>query len=304
MTVFSELYSAYYNAVADILKKASDHLVTQKEIRETAQKAAFSESMLSIVPALTEERWQVLRKDGRTVLDHDPTMPLTLLQKRWLKAIFLDPRIRLFEDQLPEAPDVEPLFTPEDVAVVDRYADGDPYEDVQYRAHFRLILNALNMNYPLQIDYTSGKGKHARLILMPRRLEYSEKDDKFRLIGEDSRRTCVINVGRIVSVRPYAGQLEWYAAGKEQDRAEVVLEVVDQRNALERVLMHFAHFEKEAEKLDDLHYRVTIRYDRDDETEMVIRILSFGPLVHVTGPDRFVHLIRERLMLQKHCGLI
>ena len=211
---------------------------------------------------------------------------------------------RLFEDQLPEAPDVEPLFTPEDVAVVDRYADGDPYEDAQYRAHFRLILNALNMNYPLQIDYTSGKGKHARLILMPRRLEYSEKDDKFRLIGEDSRRTCVINVGRIVSVRPYAGQLEWYAAGKEQDRAEVVLEVVDQRNALERVLMHFAHFEKEAEKLDDLHYRVTIRYDRDDETEMVIRILSFGPLVHVTGPDSFVHLIRERLMLQKHCGLI
>ena len=100
MTVFSELYSAYYNAVADILKKASDHPVTQKEIRETAQKAAFSESMLSIVPALTEERWQVLRKDGRTVLDHDPTMPLTLLQKRWLKAIFLDPRIRLFEDQV------------------------------------------------------------------------------------------------------------------------------------------------------------------------------------------------------------
>ena len=104
MTVFSELYSAYYNAVADILKKASDHPVTQKEIRETAQKAAFSESMLSIVPALTEERWQVLRRDGRTVLDHVPTMPLTLLQKRWLKAIYLDPRIRLFEDQLPEAP--------------------------------------------------------------------------------------------------------------------------------------------------------------------------------------------------------
>ena len=303
MMVFSELYSAYYNAVAEILRKASDHPVSRREITEITQKAAFSESMLSIVPALTGGKWQVLREDGTAVLDHPPTMPLTMLQKRWIKAILLDPRIRLFEEEIPELPEVEPLFTPEDVTVVDRYADGDPYEDEHYRRHFRLILNALKLKYPLNIEYRTGKGRTARTVLMPERLEYSEKDDKFRLIGEDERRLGVINVGRIISMRPFAGVLERPGHVKAAGKASVVFEVRDERNALERVLMHFAHFEKEAEKLDGEHYRVTVHYDRDDETEMVIRILSFGPLVRVTGPEDFVGLIRERLIRQKNLGL-
>ena len=76
----------------------------------------------------------------------------------------------------------------------------------------------------------------------------------------------------------------------------------DRRNTPERVLMHFAHFEKQAERLADGRYRVTILYDFDDETEMVIRILSFGPTVRVTAPDNFVSLMRERLIKQKSCG--
>ena len=42
---------------------------------------------------------------------------------------------------------------------------------------------------------------------------------------------------------------------------------------------------KLAKRLDDKHYRVTLRYDRQDETEMVIRILSFGSAVRVTEPE-------------------
>ena len=65
--------------------------------------------------------------------------------------------------------------------------------------------------------------------------------------------------------------------------------------------MHFAHFEKQAEKLDDKRYKVTVTYDKDDETEIVIRILSFGPMVKVTAPQHFVDLIKERLISQKSC---
>ena len=66
--------------------------------------------------------------------------------------------------------------------------------------------------------------------------------------------------------------------------------------------MHFAHFEKQAEKLEENRYRVTITYDKNDETEIVIRILSFGPMVKVTMPQSFVDLIKERLISQKSCG--
>ena len=43
--------------------------------------------------------------------------------------------------------------------------------------------------------------------------------------------------------------------------------------------------------------------DKDDETEMVIRILSFGPMIKVTAPQHFVELIKQRLIRQKSCGL-
>lgn len=44
---------------------------------------------------------------------------------------------------------------------------------------------------------------------------------------------------------------------------------------------------------------MTIHYDKEDEIEMVIRILSFGPLIRVTAPQHFVDLIKQRLLEQK-----
>ena len=43
--------------------------------------------------------------------------------------------------------------------------------------------------------------------------------------------------------------------------------------------------------------------DRFDETEIVIRVLSFGPYVKVLEPEGFVNLIKERLISQKSCEL-
>ena len=64
---------------------------------------------------------------------------------------------------------------------------------------------------------------------------------------------------------------------------------------------YFAHFEKQAERIEADRYRVTVSYDKDDETEIVIRILSFGPMIRVTAPQHFVELIKERLINQKSC---
>jgi len=54
-----------------------------------------------------------------------------------------------------------------------------------------------------------------------------------------------------------------------------------------------------AEKQDDLHYRILVTYNEEDETEMLIRLLSFGPVVKVRSPEDFVMKIRDRLIKQK-----
>ena len=71
----------------------------------------------------------------------------------------------------------------------------------------------------------------------------------------------------------------------------------------QRVMLHFAHFEKEAEREDERHYLLRITYDTEDETELLVRVLSFGPRVEVLAPTHFRTLIRERLIKQKSCGL-
>lgn len=300
--IFSELYSAYYNTIAAVLAAAVDHPLQANELNRIIEERAFGESMLNIPSALKEERWQLIKTDGTTPLQHIPTMPLTTLQKRWLKAIANDPRIRLFTDQPLDFPDVEPLFLPEDILVFDKYSDGDEYESERYIQNFRFILDAIRNQSPLNITLDNKKGNLVTKIVMPKYLEYSEKDDKFRLIGGGRYFDSIINLGRIVSCKTYEKPFKIYQKRKIRKASETVLfELIDQRKSLERVLLHFAHFEKTAEKLGENRYRITAYYDKNDETEMVIRILSFGPMIKVTAPQHFVDLIKQRLLDQKSC---
>ena len=184
--------------------------------------------------------------------------------------------------------------------IFDKYGDGDPYEDPQYIEHFRLILDAIKAKSPLRIFMKSRTGGVLHFVMTPKYLEYSEKDDKFRLIGSGRKYTDTVNLGRIVSCEKYTGAYTPKPATRGQSGPQTVtFELVDERNALERVLLHFAHFEKEAERMDEKRYKVSVTYEKDDETEVLIRILSFGPMVKVTGPDKFIELIKERLMKQR-----
>lgn len=301
--LFSELYGAYYNAVAKILSVAVKGELNEKEMRRIVDKYAFSESTLSILPALKEEKWQLVTRDLQTPMMHEPTLPLTLLQKRWLKAITLDPRVRLFGIPTDGLEDVEPLFTSADCYVFDSYADGDDYESETYIQLFRRILDAVKNRYPLKLEVENRNGDLVQMNVIPEYIEYSEKDDKFRLITSGCGYAPTVNIGRVRSCKRYYGGNIQVRGSLPKKPNRIVLELTDARNALERVLLHFAHFEKQAERLGENKYRVTILYDQDDETELVIRVLSFGPFVKAIEPERFVNLIRERLIKQKSCGL-
>lgn len=79
----------------------------------------------------------------------------------------------------------------------------------------------------------------------------------------------------------------------------LVLELTNERNALERAMLHFSHLDKETERIDENRYKITLFYEREDETELLIRVLSFGPVLKVIFPDDFVKKLCERLEKQK-----
>ncbi|MBQ8896257.1 MAG: WYL domain-containing protein [Clostridia bacterium] len=302
--IFSELYSAYYNTVAKILSLAIEGELTEKTLADAVREAAFAESAITIAPALKKQKWQLLNPDLSTPILHSPTMPLTLLQKRFIKAVLCDKRIALFDIDQSGFEDVTPLFTDEDYIIYDKYSDGDNYSDPGYISRFRTVLSALRGQNRISLTMINRRGVKMHLSLMPKKLEFSEKDDKFRLIGETARDIVTVNLGRLTSCELCENGAQGVARPRLRDTArEVVLDVFDERNALERVMLHFAHFEKQAVRISENVYRLTVKYDADDESELIIRILSFGPMVKVVAPARFVGLIKNRLMLQRRFTL-
>ncbi len=300
--IFGELYSVYYKTVAKILETAFDPKATQQDLQQCVLEEAFSESVLTILPSLQSGRWPLLKSDLSPALKHKPTMPLTTLQKRWLKSISMDPRVKLFGVAFPNMDGIEPLFTPEDYRVYDQYGDGDPFESELYIQHFRLILTAIRKNRPIRFAMLNRHRDKVWVRCYPKGFEYSLKDDKIRILAEG----CFFrqfNLGRVIYCEIYEGRGPWRQMPKVEEQKELTLQITNERNALERVMLHFAHFEKQAERLGENKYLLRLKYYENDETEILIRVLSFGPFVKVLDPQCFVNLIKERLISQKSCEL-
>jgi hypothetical protein len=297
--LFSEVYSAYFNAVAAIVTEALAGEITLKNIGGIIKEKAFSESMLTIPSALTSGEWAIMDENLRTPIKHKPQMPLTVLQKRWLKALTLDPRVALFDVDLTGLEDTEPLYEPSDFVFFDRYADGDPFTDTAYIEHFKSILTALKEKRRAHIEYRNRYGRLIRGIFIAYRLEYSAKDDKFRLETAGGRDAAYINLERIESCEVLETYGENDLIPPKRRENTVTFLLTDERGALDRVMLHFSDCLKETARLDDKNYEVRLRYEAQDEAEIAIRVLSFGPMLKVTAPDRFIAQVKHRLAMQR-----
>lgn len=297
--LFSEVYGTYYNVLAKLLEKAVEGSLTKETMQDIIREKGFEESILTIPQALQSQTWPLIREDFSTPLEHKPTMPLTTLQKRWLKALLNDPRIRLFDPPVDGLEDVEPLYPPDTFVYYDRYSDGDPFADPGYIKRFRCILSAIRHRRWIRIQFTGHKGLPHYWRCVPYKLEYSAKDDKFRLISANKREALSVNLARITQCVMLEPCREEDYRPKVMKKRILVLELTDERNALERVMLHFSHLDKQTERLDDRRYKITLYYEREDETELLIRVLSFGPMLKVIFPDDFVKKLTERLEKQK-----
>lgn len=297
--LFSEYYGEYYACVAEILSEALEGTLTRERIREIANRMGFAESVLTIPANLSNGNWPLITLDCKTPIRHYPPHPVTLLQKRWLKTLLLDPRIRLFGLTDAGLEDVGPLFDPKKIIWYDRYSNGDPFDDPGYIERFRMLLEAVKTHRKVQVVFDSHRGKHNNWTVIPYRLEYSSTDDKFRLLCHSGKwRNRTLNLSRITYVHLWETfDPEDYPV-PDLTNESVTLEIYDQRNALERAMLQFSYLAKRTEKTGERTYRMTLHYRKEDETELLIKIISFGPLMKVVEPDSFAVLIKERIERQ------
>ena len=297
--LFSEYYGAYFACVAEILSEAVEGTLTKEKISEIAVKQGLGESVLTIPANLRNGNWPLITPDCKTPVRHLPPHPTTLLQKRWLKTLLLDPRIRLFGLTDKGLEDVAPLFDPAKIVWYDRYCNGDSFEDESYIERFRQLLEAVKTHRKVQVIFDSHRGKHNNWTVIPYRLEYSSTDDKFRLLCHSGKwRNRTLNLSRISYVRLWGTFDPDDYPVPELTNESVTLEITNERNALERAMLQFSYLAKRTERISDKVFRMTLYYRREDETELLIKIISFGPLVKVVDPDSFASLIKERIERQ------
>ena len=325
MNLYSEIYSAYYNIISTLLRKGT---FTGSELSKVVEQKGFGETMLYLIPKIADGTLSIFEKEGElytSVLSNEASsqnIPLSLLQKRWLRSVLEDRRIRLFLDDsevdvLKSGLDsIEPLFEAEDFEYVDRFTDGDDFESKEYRSTFRTVLCAIKHREVLDISFNSRTKKRVHYHFIPCKLEYSVKNDRFRLLAVERKnlsesekkskdRLYTINLSRISEV---SGTGIYIDEALEPDLDELItasyykepvtLHIKTERNALERAMLQFASYKKNTTRINDDLYKCEIYYNEGNETELLIEVLSFGSAVEVIGNERFLKQLKQRLEKQ------
>lgn len=320
MNIFTEIHSAYYKAAQAVLTEQADTVepITDKRIREIISEYGFKDSALFIpeklIPGAQGSPWGLLGKSGSgyvSVLKNIPPKMMTALQKRWLRSKLADPRAWLFlgDSELERLrtylSDTEPLYDGSIFHSFDVYADGDSYSDPVYRDAFRTMLSGLKNKEYISLSYISRFGEEKRTEAVPLAVEYSRKNDKFRFhCIRRSGGGVVINAGRIRSAAATGHVAEKLPTSGEyfdmrRCSEPVSVEIYPERNGVERFMLEFAGYEKESET-DPATGKCTAKiwYDKNDETELLIMLLSFGPVINILGPEGFRRQAAERVKRQ------
>ena len=182
--LFHEIYSLYYQTIAKILGQAVEGKLTGPDLLRLVRQTAFPESSLRIPQALESGEWPLLEPDFRTPLCHAPEMPLTLLEKRWLKSLLLDPRIRrkLFPADRPiytkERNDASTYLDPDGTCLNSLVADGCTIQGtVENSILFRGVTvakGAVVRDCILMQDVTVGPGANLRHIIADKNVQVGE----------------------------------------------------------------------------------------------------------------------------------
>ena len=297
--IFHEVYSSYYSTVEQMISLALENKLDKKSAWDICNKEAFKESFELIWTSITTEDWRVLPLEGKVPYHHTPNRPLTLLEKRWLKSILSDSRIKLFNITVDGLDNIEPLFTSEDWYIADTYSDGDPYDSPEYVKNFQTIIQAIQDHNWLYINMTNQAGKAAHVYIQPQNIEYSMRDDKFRVLCTAESAVDTINIGRIIKCTLCTNIPTIKKRRKKANHlAELVLTVSDTRNGLERAMTHFSTYDKSLEKQADGSYRLVLHYHPDEQSDLLLQVMSFGPVVQIDEPNSFANQIKERLTAQ------
>lgn len=223
-------------------------------------------------------------------------LPLTNLEKRWLKTILEDDKISYFlnENEIVAINNVLSAegeirrFDTESIRYYDRYGISD-FSKQNEKLLISSLLDAIDKKKFVHIKYQGLNNSSYENLYYPVIIEYSQRDNLFRgYFLAKNKEVFTLNIARIVDMY----ETEVSAQFSNEDVAnflksvrkyrekKVIIEFYDVKNLPDRILTEFSPWKKEvvydsATKL----YRLTLYYDKSDKLEIVNRLMGYGKTI-------------------------
>lgn len=262
-------------------------------------------------------------------------LPITKIEVRWLLSVLDDPLARVF-------------LSPEQINVVRKCLSCAPFkvEKLQIDAinyfdryniegriskgkkhiaqkgrvnekdlfHIRALYRAIVNEQKVHIVYRNWEGKKRHATCAPVRIEYSRRDDVFRVwyvhVQNAESKIGIINIPRIVRVEELVGECfdlkeQRKILDKLYDKTMTSIQIEfyqGRKNLPDRILTEFSLWKKKC-VYDPLSYKftMTLYYSALDEKEILIRLLSYGPYIRViASEDNYIlSEIQDRIKKQR-----
>lgn len=262
-------------------------------------------------------------------------LPITKIEVRWLLSVLDDPLARVFlspeqinaaRERLACAPFKVEKLQIDTINYFDRYnVEGRISKGKKHIAqkgrvnekdlfHIRALYRAIVNEQKVHIVYRNWEGKKRHAICGPVRIEYSRRDDIFRVwyVHEQNAelKIGIINIPRIVRVEELVDERfdlkeQRKILDKLYDETMTSIQIEFYqgiKNLPDRILTEFSLWKKKC-VYDPLSYKftMTLYYSAVDEKEILIRLLSYGPYIRViASEDNYIlSEIQDRIKKQR-----
>lgn len=317
--LFNEIFNHYYFQIGaliiDILNGAKSVQNIEKAIDSMIKFGKDSKKENSALAELHKDLYYYLQELVSTVINkknggafsfeiepkqtYGALIPLTLIEIQWLRNILEHPKAKLFLDvkeinQIKEHLPVLNMFDISKYEYYDQYTDMKTvYAKKDYIDHFRSVIFAINNSKLVSMNYSTPAGKSFSGMYALQHIEYSKRDDKFRVNAVDENENVfTLNLERICSIEILDSVFDskkisnLISRSYEENKKNIVIKFTDRKNVPDRILSEFSPWKKECTKdINTNIYTLNLEYDKNDTLEIVVRLLSYGPYILIVSDD-------------------
>lgn len=312
MKLFNDYKNRYYRCIQNIINGIyNGEKYTKKDIRAILQDA-YLEDEIVLVKELVDGRFFDYEDDTASLMvGCDVPIRLNNLELAYLKmfvedecfnGVLDDELLQKLKDKLDdvESLDYNKFWKRENV---DKF--GDDMKEESFRSKIITLEKAILENKYIKYTSKNKKGEIFKdKIAYPYKIEYSIKNNRYRLVVFCDNRAIKINVDGIMELEilkektvtaEEKAQIENFINAKKNISDPLVLKIEDNKNTLDRCFNLFSAYDKkyyyEGENLI-----LNIYYHDFDKAEIIRDILSLGKSAVVLSPESVREEVIKRIL--------